>query len=102
MPQTSTEIARYRPIVTYIPTIGDYIVWAGWFSTWHGLVVGFDRETEDVSIVFAGLPFLLFTMDPAEQKKETKVLKLAKIRSSANGTFATSQQTEGYTQVWYI
>jgi hypothetical protein len=65
-------------------------------------VVNYDAEEENLSVLFAGLPFLLLTMDRSEYDQETRILKLAKIRTANNGEFAIQQQIEGFGQVWYI
>jgi hypothetical protein len=77
------------------------LIWARWFSTWHGLVVGYDKNTDEISVIFAGLPFLLFTMDESDHAKETRKIKLGDIRRASNGKFAI-QTIEGTNAVWYI
>lgn len=96
-------LAIYKTIAEYSPAYGDFVVWSGWFVTWNGVVSNYDEETGSIDIIFSTLPFLLFTMDPAEQAKNTKKLTLAKIRTSANGVFSVCQHN--YTHnvtVWYI
>jgi len=38
-------LAQYRSISEYSPKYGDYIVWAGWFVKWCGIVTNFDAQT---------------------------------------------------------
>lgn len=99
-------LAQYKPRNEYKPQYGDYFVWSGWFSTWHGTVVGHDQNTDEVSIIFAGVPFLLFTIDLANEdvvEKETKKLLLGKIRKAGNGKFAIQRHDEVQNAIiWYI
>lgn len=96
-------LAQYKSVAEYIPRYGDMIVWAGWFSTWYGVVSDFDEKTGELVIIFAGLPYLLFTMDEQEQKKETRRVSLDKIQKSPHGVFAVHQHD--YTRnvsIWFI
>lgn len=96
-------LAQYRQLGEYIPHYGDNIIWSGWFSTWFGVVTDFDETTGELSIIFAGVPFLLFTLTPEEQTKETRKVKLSKIQSARHGTFAVN--THDYTRnasIWYV
>ena len=96
-------LAFYKSVQDYSPSYGDYFIWSKWFSTWHGVVTHWDLESGTLSIVFAGLPFLLLTMDEAEQAKETKILKISDIKNAKNGKFAIQQQDrESGQSVWYI
>lgn len=94
-------LAHYRSLAEYKPKYGDYFVWSRWFSTWHGIITNYDEKTQELSIIFAGIPYLLFTMDESDQERETKKIKLSKIVSSANGKYAI-QTTEGNNTIWYI
>ncbi len=96
-------LAQYKDIAEYVPVYGDTIVWSGWVTTWFGVVTDFDAETGELSVIFAGIPFLLFTMKPDEMTKETKLISLAKIQGSSHGTFAAHQHD--YTRnvsLWFI
>ena len=99
-------LAQYKPRKDWRPQYGDYFVWSRWVSTWHGTVINFDQDADEVSIVFAGVPFLLFTMDlknEAAVKKETRKLKLDMIRNAGNGKFAIQRHDEAQNAViWYI
>lgn len=96
-------LAQYRSLAEYIPHYGDYIVWAGLITTWHGVVTNYDEETGELAIIFAGLPFLLFTMKEHEQEREIRKIKLSKIQAASHGTFAIHKHD--YTRnatVWFI
>lgn len=96
-------LAQYRSIADYIPSHGDYIVWSGWFTTWHGLLADYDRDTDTISIIFAGVPFVLLTLNEAEQEKDTKKIKLNNIKLSSHGKWAIMQlDTSRSTNVWFI
>ena len=96
-------LAQYKPRTEYVPLYGDYFVWSRWFSTWHGLVVDYDRETGDVHILMAGVPYLLFTMVEKNFEKETIKIQLSEIKQARNGKYAIQHhsQTQNAT-IWYI
>jgi hypothetical protein len=96
-------LAQYKPRSEYVPQYGDYIVFSKWFSTWHGLVTNYDANNGELYIVFAGVPFLLFTMQDAELEKETKKIKLSDIKGAANGKYAILQHNQPRNAIiWYI
>lgn len=94
-------LAQYRPRARYTPQYGDYVVFSGWFSTWHGIVRHYDKNTDVLEIIFAGVPYLLLQMSEQEQDKETYKIKLSEIRHARNGKYAVQQQDTG-TSIWYI
>lgn len=97
------SLAHFRRLNTYSPAYGDYFVWSKWFSTWHGVVKYHDLEKGEIHIIFAGVPFLLFTMTDGEQEAETRKIKLSEIRSAKQGKYAIQQQDkEANTGIWYI
>lgn len=97
------HLAQYRSISEYLPHYGDYVVWTGWLSTWHGLVTDFDEATGDVSVIFAGMPYLLFTLTPEEQVRETRKLKLSAIHAARHGTFAVNEHDHTRNaSIWYV
>lgn len=98
---TPPPLAQYKARSEYVPKYGDYIVWSKWFSTWHGFVVNYDKSSDEVHAVFAGVPFLLLTMEESDHETETVKIKLSKLRSAPNGKFAI-QTMEGQTPVWFI
>jgi len=95
-------LAFYKDRSQWMPKYGDYITKSNWFSTWVGIVVGFDG-VDKLEVIWAGLPFLLFTMSPSEHAKETKHESLSDIRNSSNGKYAI-QQSDSKTKesVWYV
>lgn len=96
-------LAQYKDLAEYTPHYGDTIVWSGWFSSWFGVVNDFDAETGELSVIFAGLPFLLFTMKEHEMKKELRKLALSKIQGAPHGTFAVHQHDyTRNTSLWFI
>ncbi len=96
-------LAQYRRLADYVPAYGDYVVWSGWFTTWHGVVSNFDPKTNELYIIFAGVPLLLFTMGEDEQKKETNKIKLSKIKNASQGSWAIQQHDRTHNAiVWYI
>lgn len=97
------HLAQYRPLSDYVPAYGDYVVWSGWIATWHGVVANYDPKEDELYIIFAGVPFLLFTMTEEEQKKATRKIKLAKIKNAAQGNWAVQQHLQAHNAVvWYI
>lgn len=92
-------LAMYKSLHEYQPKYGDYVVWSGWFSTWHGFVIGW--STEEVRVVFAGVPYLLMTIDPDGYDRETRYLKLAEVRNSLRGKYAI-QQHQDQNAIWFI
>jgi hypothetical protein len=96
-------LAHYRSREHYKPQYGDYFVWSKWFSCWHGVVKYYDRETDELHVVFAGMPFLLLTMTEKEQEAETHKIKLSEVRRAKNGKYAICQQDrQANTGIWYI
>lgn len=96
-------LAHYRGLDEYKPSYGDFVIWTGWFTTWHGVVTNYDEEAREVSIIFSGVPFVLFTLADDEQEKETRKIKLSQIRAAAHGKWAIQQHD--YTRnanIWYI
>lgn len=101
--QEMPPLAIYKSIKDYKPEYGDFIVWTGWLTTWHGVVTNYFAEEGQLNVIFSTLPFLLFTMDDAEQEKETRILNLSKVRNSANGVFSVCQfDRANNTPIWYI
>ena len=96
-------LAQYRPRSEYVPQYGDYIVWSRWFSCWHGIVKYYDNHVEDIHVIFAGVPFLLFTMTEQQQEKETVRIQLSKLRGSRNGEYAILRHDpKANANIWYI
>jgi len=96
-------LAQYKPRSEYSPQYGDYFIWSRWFSTWHGVVTNFDANVGELSVVFAGVPFLLFTMPENEQKKETRKISLDEVKKASNGKYAIQRHDQTQNAViWYI
>lgn len=96
-------LAHYNDIAKYTPAYGDYVVWAGWITTWYGIVVNHDVESGEVSVIFSGLPYILFTLNEDEQEQETRKIKLSRIKSSRHGEWAVQQHdVTRNVNVWYI
>ena len=101
--QSMPPLAQYRPRAEYKPLYGDYFIWSKWFATWHGLVVDYDKQTDFVSILVAGVPYLLFTMSEAEFDKETIQIKLSEIKRARNGKYAIQHHDQTQNAIiWYI
>lgn len=99
--QAPPPLAYWRKLSEWEPKYGDYIVWAGWFSQWHGVVSTVDNDI--LSVIFSGLPLVLFTLTDQEQAHETYQLAVSQIRTARAGSFAVMQHD--YTQnasIWYI
>jgi hypothetical protein len=95
-------LVHYRSREEWVPQYGDYIVWSRWFSAWHGIVVDHDGSDE-LQVIWGGVPYLLFTMSQEEQQKETKSVSLSKIKRSGNGIYAIQQfDPKASRCVWYI
>ena len=89
------SLAQYKPISKYVPQIGDFVVWHGWFTHHYG-VINSVNDNSNVTIIHAGMPRLLFTMDPDDMAKNTKKVKISVIRGS-KGPYAILQNG-----VWYV
>ena len=94
----NVTLAEYKPITTYKPKVGDFIIWHGWFTHWYGIVsgVGVETEANKLKIVKAGMPILLFSMDPNEMDQNLEIISLAKLKKS-RGAYAVQQSG-----IWYI
>lgn len=101
--QSPPPLAQYKDLSDYNPGYGDFVVWSGWFSTWHGIVSDYDNKSGDLYIIFAGVPFLLLTMTEAEQQKETKQVPLSRIKNASKGTWAINRHdATRNANIWYI
>lgn len=99
----SPPLAHYKDISDYVPRFGDYIIWSGWFVTWHGIVSDFDDRTGDLITIFSGNPYVLLTLTPEEQKRETSRVHLSKVQGASHGTFAILQHdAERNVNIWFI
>lgn len=98
----NSDLAYYRSISEYTPQSGDYVIWSGWITTWHGIVADFNTADNTVGIIWAGIPCLLFTMDSVEQKQETRYIPLLKLKQSVRGKFAILQYDKQKNNIWFI
>ena len=65
------------------------ILWTGWLSCWVGVVVDHDPKRDVLSVIFGGLPILLFTMSDGRRAQRTcPRLRLAKHQGRQNGVFS--------------
>jgi hypothetical protein len=95
-------LAFYKSRDEWVPQYGDYLVWSRWFSTWHGLIINYNGD-DLLDVIWAGVPYLLFTLSQKEQQNATKQISLSKIKRSKNGAYAIQQfnpKSSGY--IWYI
>ena len=96
-------LARYMPKANYVPDVGDFVIWSGWFKTWYGVVSETSADGKMVSIVFEGLPSLLFTSTEPEQLARTHQIPLSQIINSMSGTWALQKHdTQHNATIWFI
>jgi hypothetical protein len=99
----TSALAHYRPLTDYAPAYGDYIVWSGWWTTWHGIVSNYDVKTGEIYVIFSGIPFLLLTMSDEQQRVDTRVINITKIKNASQGKWAIQQHDRIRNAViWYI
>ena len=96
-------MANWLDMGKYNPAYGDVVFWSGYFSNWVGVVTNYDPQRDVITIVFGGLPILLFTMEDAEQNKSTYKLPLDRLRRSRPGTFSVLQHDQSRNgNIWYV
>jgi len=101
--EQAASLISYRSLGSYSPQLGDFVVWAGWFRTWYGVVDNIYESDGTVSIVLEGLPSLLFTLLPEEHAHTTRRIKLLDIKAAKPGNWAVMQHdVQHNTPVWYI
>jgi len=101
MREVAPPLAIYKALANWTPRFADFIVWAGWFRMWFGLVNNFDARTGKVSIIFEGTPRLLFTLTEGEMNKNTFVFDCNDIRNNRRGRWYVQQSVDSST-TWYI
>lgn len=94
-------LAIYRALNAWKPRYGDFVIWAGWFRIWFGLVNNFDSKTDNVSVIFEGTPRLLFTLTEPEMKNNMYIFQTDYIRNNQRGRWYIQQTIDGNT-IWYI
>jgi hypothetical protein len=103
MKQSLPNLAIYKDLQDYVPQYGDFVMWAGWFTTWVGVVCNYDVRTEELAIIFSGVPFVLFTLSEDEQKQETRRVSIDKVKNSTKGVWAVNRyEPKENATVWYI
>ena len=83
--QSFVELARYRDLAKYVPKMGDFVIWHGWFSRWYGVISEINGDI--LTIIHENLPKLLFTMPEMDREKHKKMISLISIRTSRGGEF---------------
>lgn len=91
----NVELARYKPLNTWKPQIGDLVFWYGFFTKWVGVVTSFNGK--NLTIVVEAFPSLLMTLDQSEYDKNTRTIDISKIRSSSKGEYNVLQDN-----IWYF
>ena len=99
MKNVAVQLAQYKGLQNWQPQLGDMIIHHGWLTHWFGFVNAIDGGV--LSVVQAGLPLLLLTMDELNIQKNTKKVSISSIRNSRAGKYAVLQNIAN-TQVWYI
>ena len=96
-------LIQYKDLQTYIPAYGDFIIWTGIITTWCGIVTNYDKTSNSLSVIYNGVPFVLFTLSPEEQIKETQTVKLEDLKNAPKGKYAIQQRDHtNNTTIWYI
>ena len=90
-----TELVRYKDLGTWVPKIGDFIIWHGWWKRWYGLVSSIDSD--EVVVIYENLPKLLFTMSESEREAHKKRISIVRIRCSRGGEYHVLQNG-----LWYL
>jgi len=88
------SLAEYKPITTYKPKVGDFVVWHGFFTHFYGIINGCDESK--IRVITAGLPALLFTMEQDEMDKNLRVINISELRRS-RGAYAIQQGG-----IWFV
>jgi hypothetical protein len=100
MQNLEVSLAQYKPISQYRPRIGDFIIWHGLLTHYYGVINGIDESNGTIRVIKAGMPLLLFNMEPDEMDSNTTTVKLSKIKSS-RGAYA-AQQVVPTGSIWYV
>lgn len=86
------SLALYKPIQSYNPRVGDFVIWHGWFTHYYG-IVNYTHNNK-VKIIKAGLPELLFNMDQSDMEKNSIIVDANKIKKSKDYAILQSN-------IWY-
>lgn len=76
MTNYTVDLAYYRKISDYQPTVGDFVIYSGWFTVKYGIIIG-HTET-DIHVTIANTVSKLLK----SQAKYTKVYSLNSIRTN--------------------
>lgn len=93
------DVTECKPLATWEPIYGDFLICNKLFSTWYGIVTNVDKLNECIEIVYAASIPVLFSLSPTEVKDRKKVMDLSKIRLSKHFSV---QQVYGGKSIWYV
>jgi hypothetical protein len=100
MPELQANLAFYRALREWKPRVGDAVIWHGWLTHWYG-VVNQVQPSGHVSIIAAGLPLLLLTMDQDTMQKRARCVHASRIQSSRGGEWSVLQVVDNQ-MVWFV
>lgn len=99
MRNVALQLAQFNGLANWKPQLGDHIVQHGLLTHWFGIINGIEGNT--LSVIKAGMPVLLLTMEESDITKNTIKLNVSSIKTSSAGKYAIIQHS-GENQVWYI
>lgn len=99
MKNVTLQLAAWNSLTTWKPQVGDTVICHGMLTHWFGVVNSVSPSK--ITVIKAGIPVLLLTMDEAEHSKNQLELNISKIRTSRGGKYAVLQVVSG-AQVWYV
>ena len=99
MKNVALQLAHFKKLSDWEPQLYDVVIYHGWFTHWFGIVNGIDGGV--VTVIQAGLPILLLTMDELDIPKNTKRIGVSSIRGSRAGRYAVLQHN-GPNVVWFV
>ncbi len=103
MKATAQALAQFSRLNAYEPQIGDFVIWAGLFSTWYGVVASVSEQARSMAIIFEKLPVLLFSLNESEHPKNNHVVKLHDMINAKSGVWSVSQHNNKTGDVvWYV
>jgi len=95
-----TDLAYYKSIQEWAPSVGDVIIHHGWFTHWFGVVSQINADNT-IDIIKSGLPLLLLTMNGSRMQKSKKTIDISDITSSSGGKYAAVKCVQN-TMVWHV
>lgn len=96
-------LANYLSVAEYVPAIGDFIIWAGWFKTYYGIVAEVSPDGKKMQVIWESLPYLLLLLTEDEQREETKEMLLREITDSPTGHISVMKHDAKHNAtIWYI